>query len=61
MTQVIVVPDDDAEARRIGIPPGIIAMLGPTTVLNSNDSLRVYIRASQYKAMEAGHELTKLK
>ena len=32
--QVIVVPDDDNDARRY--PPGIIAMLGPDNVLMSN-------------------------
>jgi len=57
--KVIVVPDDDAEANKLGISPGILAMLGPNTVLNSNDSLRMYVRKSHWDAMKDGHELTK--
>jgi hypothetical protein len=55
MVKVIIVPDDDAEAR--DIPPGILAMLGPDTVLMSNDSLRMYVRASQWKNYQAGAKL----
>ena len=47
--QVIVVPDDNVDARNI--PPGILAMLGPDTVLMSNDSLRCYMRKTHWDAM----------
>jgi hypothetical protein len=48
--QVIVVPDDNADARNI--PPGILAMLGPDTVLVSNDSLRMYVRQTHWEKMK---------
>lgn len=48
--QVIVVPDENADARNI--PPGILAMLGPNTVLMSNDSLRMYVRRAHWEAMK---------
>ena len=53
--QVIVVPDDNKDARNI--PPGILAMLGPDTVLMSNDSLRCYVRQSHWEAMKEGFTL----
>jgi hypothetical protein len=59
--KVIVVADDDAQARADGVPPGIIAMLGPNSILTSNDSLRVYVRTSHFKAMAHGNETTKKK
>jgi hypothetical protein len=59
--KVIVVADDDDQARADGVPPGIIAMLGPSTILTSNDSLRVYVRTSHFKAMQSGHEITSKK
>jgi hypothetical protein len=54
--QVIVVPDDNAEAR--GIPPGILAALTPNAVIMSNDSLRMYVRASHWEAMKQGFTQT---
>lgn len=53
---VIVVPDDNAEA--INIPPGILAMLGPDTILMSNDSRRCYMRKAHWDAMKSGFKLT---
>lgn len=50
--QVIVVPDDNADAKNI--PPGILAMLGPDTVLMSNDSLRCYMRRTHWEKMKTG-------
>jgi len=54
--QVIVVPDDDAEATNI--PPGILAMLWPNDVLMSNDSLRMYVRHTQWENMKHGSKVT---
>jgi hypothetical protein len=54
--QVIVVPDDDKDAR--GIPPGILAMLGPDTTLMSNDSLRCYMRKTHWEKMKDSFKLT---
>ena len=48
--QVIVVPDENADAKNI--PPGILAMLGPDTVLVSNDSLRMYVRQTHWEKMK---------
>jgi hypothetical protein len=48
--QVIVVPDENVDARNV--PPGILAMLGPTTVLMSNDSMRMYVRKSHWESMK---------
>jgi hypothetical protein len=53
--KVIIVPDSDAEAR--DVPPGILAMLGPNTVLMSNDSLRMYVRATQWKDYQSSFDL----
>jgi hypothetical protein len=50
--RVIVVADDPVEAAKENVPPGILAMLGPDTVLMSNDSLRMYVRASHWEAMK---------
>jgi hypothetical protein len=50
--KVIVVSDDNEQARRDGVPPGIIAALGPATVLMSNDSLRMYVRATHWENMK---------
>ena len=47
---VIVVPDDNKDARNI--PPGILAMLGPDVVLMSNDLLRAYVRQSHWDSMK---------
>ena len=49
---VIVVPDDPIEAAKMSVPPGVLAMLGPTDVLMSNDSLRMYIRQSHWDGMK---------
>jgi len=49
-TQVIVVPDDEINSGKY--PPGILAMLGPDTVLMSNDSLRMYVRQTQWDNMK---------
>ena len=54
--QVIVVPDDDAEARNI--PPGILSMLTQDSVLMSNDSLRMYVRHTKWDAMKDSFKLT---
>jgi hypothetical protein len=54
--EVIIVPDDNAEAKHI--PPGILAMLGPTTVLMSNDSRRMYVRHTQWEGMKDSFKLT---
>ena len=48
--QVIIVPDNNVDARNV--PPGILAMLGPNDVLVSNDSLRMYVRASHWENMK---------
>jgi hypothetical protein len=52
---VIVVPDDDAEAKNV--PPGILAMLGPSTVLMSNDSRRCYMRKTHWEGMKDSFKL----
>jgi hypothetical protein len=57
--KVIVVSDDDDQAKRDGVPPGILAMLGPENVLMSNDSLRMYVRSSHWEAMKQGFMQTK--
>jgi hypothetical protein len=56
--RVIVVSDDDEQARRDGVPPGIIAALGPDTVLMSNDSLRMYVRSAHWESMKQGFTRT---
>ena len=48
--QVIIVPDEDVDAK--SIPPGILAMLGPHDVLVSNDSLRMYVRKTHWESMK---------
>jgi hypothetical protein len=53
--QVIVVPDDDKDAKNY--PPGILAMLGPKDVLMSNDSKRMYIRQSHWDNMKDSFKL----
>lgn len=53
--QVIVVPDDDKDSRHV--PPGILAMLGPDTVLMSNDSMRMYVRHTHWEKMKDGFKL----
>ena len=53
--QVIVVPDNDAEAQNI--PPGILKMLGPSTVLMSNDSRRCYMRRTHWENMKDSFKL----
>jgi len=53
--QVIVVPDDDADAAKY--PPGIIAMLGHDNVLMSNDSLRMYVRQAHWDKMKDSFKL----
>ena len=52
---VIVVPDDDKDAEQY--PPGILAMLGPDTVLMSNDSKRMYVRQSHWDKMKDSFKL----
>jgi len=54
--EVIVVPDDNAEAKHV--PPGILAMLGPTTMLMANDSRRMYVRRTQWESMKDSFKLT---
>jgi hypothetical protein len=54
--QVIVVPDDNKEARNV--PPGILSMLGPDTVLMSNDSRRCYMRKTHWENMKDSFKLT---
>jgi len=53
--QVIVVPDDNKDAHNV--PPGILAMLGPTTVMMSNDSLRMYVRHTHWEGMKDSFKL----
>jgi len=56
---VIVVPDDDAEALRLGIiTPGMLAQLTQNNFIMSNDSLRMFVRASMWEAMQESFELT---
>jgi hypothetical protein len=55
--QVIVVPDDDTDATKY--PPGILAMLGPDTVLMSNDNKRMYIRETHWGKMKDSFKLVK--
>lgn len=55
--KIIVVADDDAQAMREGVPPGIVLTLAPNSVLMSNDSLRMYIRQTHYDAMKDSLEL----
>jgi len=50
--QVIIVSDDDDEAVQQKIPRSILAQLTPSTVLMSNDSLRMYVRQSHWDAMK---------
>ena len=57
--QVIVVPDDNAQAVIQKIAPGILAQLGPNNTLMSNDSLRMYVRASLWDRMKDSFALTK--
>ena len=52
---VIVVPDDDKDARNV--PPGILASLGPDTVLMSNDSKRCYMRHTHWENMKDSFKL----
>jgi hypothetical protein len=56
--KVIVVPDDNAEAARQKIPPGILLSLGHNQVIMSNDSLRMYVRATHWEAMKDSFKLT---
>ena len=56
---VIVVPDNDDEAVQAKIPRGILSMLGPDTVLMSNDSKRMYVRATQWAAMKGSFKIMK--
>jgi hypothetical protein len=54
-TKVIVVPDDDIDGSKY--PPGILSMLGPNDILMSNDSLRMYVRQSQWDKMKDSFKL----
>ena len=56
--QVIVVPDDDAEAQNV--PPGILKMLGPDVTLMSNDSRRCYMRKTHWENMKASFKFNKV-
>ena len=56
--KVIIVSDDNEQAKRDGVPPGIIAMLAPDNVLMSNDSMRMYVRAAHWEGMKASFKLT---
>ena len=53
---VIVVPDDNAHA--INIPPSILTALTQTSIIMSNDSLRMYVRHSKWEAMKESYLLT---
>lgn len=55
--KVIVVPDDDDAAIQMKIPRGILDALGPSDVLMSNDSLRMYVRKTQWDAMKGSFKL----
>jgi hypothetical protein len=57
--KVIVVPDNDDEAVQMKIPRGILDALGPDSVIMSNDSLRMYVRATQWEAMKGSFKLAK--
>ena len=54
---VIIVPDDNEEAIRQKIAPGILAALGPNNVVMSNDSLRMYVRETHWEALKDSFEL----
>lgn len=57
---VIVVPDDDTEALLLGtITPGMLKQLTQSNVLMSNDSLRMYVRETQWAAMKDSFKLMK--
>ena len=55
-TQLIIVPDDDTEARYT-VPPAITDALGPSTILWSWDKLRVYMRQSLWTNMQEAQKL----
>ena len=55
--QVIVVADNDEDVPVRTIPPGILQMLGPTTILMSNDNVRCYVRKSHWDAMKDSFKL----
>jgi hypothetical protein len=48
--KVIIVPDSNVDVRNV--PPNILRMLQPDTVLMSNDSLRMYVRASHWEKVK---------
>jgi hypothetical protein len=56
--KVIVVPDNNADVRNV--PPNILKMLQPNSVLMSNDSLRMYVRASHWESMKDGFRMQEL-
>lgn len=53
---VIVVPDDNAEARNV--PLGILDMLTQENILMSNDNHRMYVRHTHWENMKASYLLT---
>lgn len=57
-THVIVVPDDNAAAAKLQIPPGIVATLGPNMIYMSGDNMRMYVRKTMYENMQASAKLT---
>jgi hypothetical protein len=56
--KVIIVPDSNADVRNV--PPNILKMLKANSVLMSNDSLRMYVRASHWEDMKDGFRLQEL-
>jgi hypothetical protein len=56
---IIVIPDDKAEALLAKVRPDMVESVGPGMVIMSNDSIRVYIRASTWKAMQESWALTR--
>jgi len=49
-TEVIIVPDDNADSRNIA--PNILAALGPNGIVWSWDGLRMYVRATMWANMK---------
>jgi hypothetical protein len=54
--KVIICADNDADEKYV--PQGILSALGPETVLMSNDSLRMYVRKTQWEKMKDSFKLT---
>jgi len=54
-TQVIIVPDDNADSRNVA--PNILAALGPGAIIYSWDGLRMYVRATLWANMREADKL----